>query len=221
MSAIASSAADLYNSIGISNPASEQRGNAQVGQNDFLRLMLEQLRNQDPLNPEKGADFVAQLAQFSTVAGIEKLGASFAGMVDAMRGSQALSAAGLVGREALVEGDAGYLPPGENAALRGAVEMPASGSLKIEIVDASGALVRTVYMDNQSAGRVNFSWDGLSDSGAQMPSGKYTLRASVGAESLPTLVQSRIDSVTIGAGGAQLVLAGLGSYSITSVRQFS
>lgn len=102
---------EYYASIGITNPAPARRGGAEVGENDFLRLMLEQLRNQDPLNPEKGAEFVAQLAQFSTVSGIEKLSAGFGELVDSLRGSQALSAAALVGGTALVEADTFTLAP--------------------------------------------------------------------------------------------------------------
>jgi flagellar basal-body rod modification protein FlgD len=217
----ATNPADIYSSIGINNPAATQGSNAAVGQDDFLRLMLEQLKNQDPLNPEKGAEFVAQLAQFSTVSGIEKLSASFAGMVDSMRGSQALSAAALVGRNVLVEGDTGFLPTGEAASVGGAVDVPASGSVQIEILDASGAVVRTMTMDNTPAGQAAFTWDGCNDAGARMASGKYTIRASVGGTAAATLVQARVDSVAIGASGAELMLAGLGSCPLTSVRQFN
>lgn len=107
---------EYYASIGITNPAPARRGGAEVGQNDFLRLMLEQLRNQDPLDPQKGAEFVAQLAQFSTVSGIEKLSAGFGELVDSLRGSQALSAAGLVGSNALVAADRFTLPPADTGA---------------------------------------------------------------------------------------------------------
>jgi flagellar basal-body rod modification protein FlgD len=217
----ATSAADYYASIGISNPAPANRGNAEVGQNDFLRLMLEQLRNQDPLNPKEGADFIAQLAQFSTVSGIEKLSEGFSGLVDAMRGSQALSAAGLVGRDALIVGDEAVLGAGQNAAVDGAVEVASSGAVKVEVLDASGAVVRTISLDSQPAGLVDFRWDGTNDAGNRVPPGSYTFRAAVNGTAATTLVEARIESVTLGADGAGLVLAGIGSYPIASVRRFS
>lgn len=224
MTTTAPSAADIYGSIGISNPAAPQRGNAEVGQNDFLRLMLEQLRNQDPLNPEKGAEFVAQLAQFSTVSGIEKLSAGFTGLVDAMRGSQALSAAGLVGRSALVDADTVTIDAAASAdeeiEINGAVELPASGGVRVEVVNATGTVVRTIELGSQPAGLADFSWDGENEAGDRVPAGDYTFRASVNGEAAPTLVNARIDSVSIGAEGALLALAGLGNFPISSVRRF-
>jgi len=224
MTTTAPSAADVYGSIGINNPATPQRGNAEVGQNDFLRLMLEQLRNQDPLNPEKGAEFVAQLAQFSTVSGIEKLSAGFTGLVDAMRGSQALSAAGLVGRSALVEARTVAIKPAASAdetiTINGAVELAASGGVSVEVLNATGSVVRTIELGSQPSGLAEFSWDGKDAAGARVPAGNYTLRARVNGEPAPTLVNARIESVSLGAEGALLALSGLGNYPISSVRRF-
>jgi flagellar basal-body rod modification protein FlgD len=217
----APSAADIYSSIGINNPAPATRGNAEVGQNDFLRLMLEQLRNQDPLNPKEGADFIAQLAQFSTVSGIEKLSDGFSGMVDAMRGSQALSAAGLVGRDALIVGSTATLGDGEDAAIDGAVQVPASGAVRVEVLDAAGAVVRTISLGSQPAGLADFRWDGTNDAGNRVAAGKYSFRAAVNGTAATTLVEARIESVSLGADGAGLMLAGIGSYPIQSVRRFS
>ncbi len=217
--------ADIYSAIGINNPQPANRGNAEVGQNDFLCLMLEQLCNQDPLNPEKGAEFVAQLAQFSTVSGIEKLSAGFVGLVDSMRGSQALSAAGLVGTSALVGAnaltiDAAAANATSEPQISGAVDVASSGAVTIEIVNATGTVVRTIPLGSQPAGLAEFSWDRKTDAGARVPAGEYTVRATVNGESAPTLLSSRINSVTLGPEGALLALAGLGSFPITSVRRF-
>jgi flagellar basal-body rod modification protein FlgD len=221
---VATNPADVYSSIGINNPLPANRGNAEVGQNDFLRLMLEQLRNQDPLNPEKGADFVAQLAQFSTVSGIEKLSAGFAGLVDSMRGSQALSAAGLVGTSALVGADtvaiAAAVDADEEFEVSGAVDLASSGAVTIEIVNATGTVVRTIPLGSQPAGLAEFSWDGENDAGTRVPAGDYKVRATVNGETAPTLLSARIDSVSLGAEGALLALAGLGNFPLTSVRRF-
>lgn len=234
---------EYYASIGITNPAPARRGGAEVGQNDFLRLMLEQLRNQDPLNPEKGAEFVAQLAQFSTVSGIEKLSAGFGELVDSLRGSQALTAAGLVGGTALVSADRFTLDPVDEAAagppvdlprmggpgdpagstargITGAVELGARGALTVEIVDATGAVVHTANLGTQSPGLVDFAWDGRLANGRPAPAGEYTVRASAGGQPAPVLLEGRVRSVSVGAEGALLALQGIGSFPVNLVRRF-
>ena len=237
---------EYFASIGITNPAPARRGGAEVGQNDFLRLMLEQLRNQDPLNPEKGAEFVAQLAQFSTVSGIEKLSAGFGELVDSLRGSQALTAAALVGGTALVPADRFTLDPVDEAAgaapgtapadlprmggpgdpagtargVAGAVELGARGALAVEIVDATGAVVHTANLGTQSPGLVDFAWDGRLANGRPAPAGEYTVRATANGQPAPVLLEGRVRSVSVGAEGAVLALAGIGSFPVNGVRRF-
>jgi flagellar basal-body rod modification protein FlgD len=240
---------EYYASIGITNPAPARRGGAEVGENDFLRLMLEQLRNQDPLNPEKGAEFVAQLAQFSTVSGIEKLSAGFGELVDSLRGSQALSAAALVGGTALVEanrftldavdeGAAGKpagasgskpadadLPRMDSAAaaprgVAGAVDVAARGPVTVEVVNAAGNVVHSIPLGTQEAGLAEFAWDGRLPNGQPAPAGEYTVRARLGEKSAPVLLEGRIRSVSVGAQGAMLALEGIGSFPVNGVRRF-
>jgi flagellar basal-body rod modification protein FlgD len=219
---------DYFSSIGINNPAQARRGNAEVGQNDFLRLMLEQLRNQDPLDPQKGAEFVAQLAQFSTVSGIEKLSAGFGELVDSLRGSQALSAAGLVGGTALVAADAFTLPPVDEAAtaataargIAGAVDVPARGPVTVEVVDASGAVVHSADLGTREAGLADFRWNGKLDNGRPAPAGDYTVRARSNGAEAPVLLEGRVRSVSVGAEGALLALDGIGNFPVNGVRRF-
>lgn len=224
---------EYYASIGITNPAPARRGGAEVGQNDFLRLMLEQLRNQDPLDPQKGAEFVAQLAQFSTVSGIEKLSAGFGELVDSLRGSQALSAAALVGGTALVDADAFSLPPADEspatpaaaaaAAVRGiagAIDVPARGAATVEVVDATGAVVHSIDLGSRDAGLADFAWNGKLDNGRPAPGGEYTVRARVNGQEAPVLLEGRVRSVSVGAQGAILALEGIGNFPVNGVRRF-
>ncbi len=212
---------DYFASIGITNPVPARRGNTEVGQNDFLRLMLEQLRNQDPLNPEKGAEFVAQLAQFSTVSGIEKLSAGFGELVDSLRGSQALSAAALVGGTALVAAERFTLGADpQSGGLAGAIDVPTRGTVSIEVVNDAGAVVHSIDLGSRGPGLSDFAWDGRLGSGQRAPAGEYTVRARISGEPVPVMLEGRIRSVSVGAEGALLALEGLGSFPVNGVRRF-
>jgi len=84
--------------------AAENEKSNEIGQNEFLELMLAQLKNQDPFQPLENGEFVAQMAQFSTVSGIEEMNASLKGMSDSLQGNRLLEASNLIGRTALVSG---------------------------------------------------------------------------------------------------------------------
>ena len=194
---------------------------AGLGQADFLRLMTEQLKNQDPLKPLDNAQFLGQLAQFSTVQGIDKMQGALNSMASVMESDQALRAAGLVGREALV--DASSLTLTTGTGVRGEISATSAGSMQVEVVDASGAAVRRMTVDAAASGNVPFAWDGRDDTGANAPSGRYTIRAATGtgtdAQALDVRVAAHIDSVSLEATGLVLNLAGLGSVPLSSVRR--
>ncbi len=196
----------------------------ELGQSQFLQLMLTQVRHQDPLNPADSGEFLSQLAQFGTVNGITELQSSFDVLASTLQSSQALQASTMVGRSVLVPGDVGLLESG--AALEGAVELPSSSAnLKVLIHDGAGQLVRQLDLGIQPAGTTRFSWNGFSDSGDAVPTGTYRVSAQayVDGEAVnqPTLIQGRIESVTLGkAGGdSSLNLRGLGTVSMNDIRE--
>ena len=195
----------------------------QFGADQFITLMLAQLKNQDPLKPLEPAEFLGQLAQFSTVTGIQGMASSVSDLVGTMRSSQALSGAGLVGREVLAPGDTAAFDG--TTPVRGAVEAPQGADAVGFIVrDASGAVVRRMQSAPSVGGLTEFAWDGRSDSGAALPPGRYKVEAlaSFGgrAESAQFLLRSRVDSVTLDAAGSGLVLNTTnGSLSLGAVRR--
>jgi flagellar basal-body rod modification protein FlgD len=207
----------------VSNPAgSAQRQQSDgLGQADFLRLMTEQLKNQDPLKPLDSNDFLAQLAQFSTVQGIHSLNAAFADLAATVASDQALQATSLIGHEALVASSAFALA--EEGSMRGAVDSPMAGEVTIEISDASGNVVRRLQYTAAYPGPVDFAWDGFTDSGEQAPGGEYTIAARVSngpsAEALNPHIAARINSVFFTAHGLVLDLAGIGSVPFSAVRR--
>ena len=133
----------------------------------FLKLLVTQLRNQDPLNPMENAELTTQLAQMSTVEGINKMNASLQGLVADFRANQVMQGASLVGRQVLAQGDALNLGLSGAAA---AVDLAgAADSVKIKIFDGKGLLVQTLDLGNQEKGLVRFAWDGVDAAGVTQP----------------------------------------------------
>jgi len=194
-------------------PRPQQASRDNLGQADFLTLMISQFKNQDPFEPMDNGQFLGQLAQFSTVNGIESLNSSFSGLSGSMQDNQALQAAGLVGHRVLAVTDVGYL--GDEGPLLGGIELESSAAnVQIDITDASGALVQRLELGQQPPGMVRFSWNGNDADGDRAASDQYQVSArvirGVNVESAPTVIESEIQSVTLGqfGGGMSLNLAG-------------
>ncbi len=190
-------------------PQPQAKRRDQLGQSDFLTLMITQFKNQDPFEPMDNGEFLGQLAQFSTVNGIESLNSSFGGLSTAMQDNQALQAASLVGHKVLAVTDIGHLESG--GPMRGALELTSSaGNVQIDITDETGQLVQRLDLGTQAAGLVEFEWDGISAQGEQADTGFYQVSARVvrgqEIESVPTVIESRIQSVTLGQFGGGMTL---------------
>lgn len=179
-----------------------------LGQKDFLELMLAQVRNQDPLKPLDGAQFIGQLAQFSTVTGIEEMGVSLKSLAESLRSDRMLAGAALVGREVLVPSNRAVL--GESGEVRGAVDVPEGvPQVLVTVRDDTGQIVRQMTVEG-GAGLVDFSWDGLTDGGERAAAGAYSVGAitSGGGRgvSLPVLFSDAVRSVTLDTAGRQFLL---------------
>jgi flagellar basal-body rod modification protein FlgD len=189
--------------------ASTRKEMPQFGADQFITLMLAQIKNQDPLKPLEPAEFLGQLAQFSTVTGIQEMGSSVSDLVGSMRSSQALSGANLVGRDVLAPGDTAVFDG--TTPVRAAVEAP-DGAERIDFVvrDASGAVVRRAQVQPSVSGVTEMAWDGRADNGTVMPAGAYRIEAlsrfGARGESAQVLLRSRVDSVTLDAAGGGIVL---------------
>lgn len=191
---------------------------------DFLKMMTTQLQNQDPFNPQDQTQMLAQMAQFSTVAGISEMNVSIAKLADSLRSTQMLNAASLIGKDALVANNTASLsePGGE---VRGQIELPQSTSaVAVEVRRANGELVRNINLGPQGGGAVDFIWDGKADDGSDMPAGDYLIRANFntdeGVAGAATYLKAKINSVSIPAGGgsAQLNVEGVGQLTLADVK---
>ena len=205
---------DIYSALGqTANTNTITKKSDSLGQADFLRLMTEQLQHQDPLNPMQNSEFLGQLAQFSTVQGIQGLQTSLDGLGTSLATDQMLRGASLVGRTVLVP-SAKMALEGEGS-VKGVVAAPDAGTVTFDITDANGHSVRKITVTAEKAGEVAFEWDGKDADGNRLAAGTYGVTATMGSgeakQDLSTYVESRVDSVTVGSDGVFLDLAGLGT----------
>lgn len=187
----------------------------------FLKLLVTQLNNQDPLNPLDNAQLTSQLAQMSTVSGIEKLNNAFQSLLAQSGSSQVLQSASLIGRTVLVPGAELVLDSGTDVPF--AVELPAAAeSVKVTIANAAGDAVRSYDLGALPPGVKTLSWDGLSDNGSQLAGGVYTIKieaTSSGAKAAAgTLTYSKVSSIAQGLSGVSLDLASGAKSDLAEVR---
>lgn len=199
-----------------------ESANGDLGRADFLELMLAQIKNQDPLKPMQGEEFVAQLAQFSTVQGIENLNSSFSSVASALQSNQFLQASALVGQNVSVPSDVGYMDAATG--LSGQVDLPAFvPDLTVKLYDQAGQLVRTIPMGAQEQGLVDFTWEGLDDEGEGLAPGIYGIVAEGTlddqASRFSTYAEFAVDGVIPGKNGDNILLslAGIGAVPFDQV----
>ena len=214
----------LYTQLGLSrNNTTDKNAKDELGQAEFLELMTTQLKFQDPMKPMENGDFLAQMAQFGTVSGINELNTSFSSMSTALQSNQALQASTMVGRNVLIPGNQSRLS--EEGSLRSAVDLESSAQVIVNIKDASGQLIHRMDMGVQQAGLHTIEWNGLNGEGQPASPGMYTVSTevrqgeNVSEGSMLTTVQ--VESVTLGKAGQDLTLtvSDLGDISMSQVRK--
>lgn len=184
------------------SPAQQSRAPNALGQQDFLTLLTTQLRNQDPLNPMQNTEFLGQMAQFSTVSGIERLDASVQALGDGFRDLRLGMASQMVGQSALVPGSVAM--PDRDGVYRGVVglDRPVS-EVEITFTNAqTGALVHRQIYGAQSSGQMDFKWDSApTELLADRQALRVTVTAFAGDEEItvsPISVYAQVQSVTVG-----------------------
>jgi len=216
----ANAASAAASTASVANADSEQR---------FLKLLVTQLNNQDPLNPMENAELTSQLAQMSTVSGIEKLNSTLSGLVSQTGSNQVLQAASLIGYNVLSPGNtiATKAPEeGKDPAVQAfAVQLPGTAAdVEIKIVDASGKTVRTIDAGGMTEGVNAVTWDGKDDAGTTLPAGsyKFTVAASNGGAAVEAtaLTFAQVAAVKQGTSGVTLELASGQSIALADVRMF-
>ncbi len=218
--ASAASTTALYESLNGTKVA-KKSDEIDAAENRFLTLLTTQLKNQDPLNPMDNAQLTSQLAQISTVDGIERLNATLSKLISGQSESQAYQAASLVGRGVLVPGMGLELVSGQG--ISGIDLGGPADAVKVEIKDANGLLIRTLQLGPQETGVHAFAWDGTADSGAVAVDGRYsvTVTATRGSDTVNAerLEFGLVDSVVRQGTSMNVNVGRLGGFGVNEIRQ--
>ncbi|HJV26653.1 MAG TPA: flagellar hook assembly protein FlgD [Aromatoleum sp.] len=190
-------------------------------QGRFLTLLTAQLKNQDPMNPMDNAQVTSQLAQISTVDGIERLNTMLGQLMDGQQSTEAMQAASLVGRGVLIPGKG--LALGDSGALGGfSLDTPAD-KVTLHIKDGSGLEVAKVDLGSFDAGTHDFQWDGTTLGGSRAANGKYTvsIEASTADQAVTAeaLQFGAVTSILRGAKSTDLQVGDLGIFKMSDVKQ--
>ncbi len=187
----------------------------------FLKLLVTQMKNQDPLNPLDNAQITSQMAQISTVSGIDKLNTTLQNMAASFSANQSLQAASMIGRSVMVSGSTLQLVDGKAIA---GVELPQSvDQVTVTIRDAAGAIVHSMELGPKPEGIAAFAWGGATDSGSAAANGIYSFAVSAlqGSKKIDgnTLAVGQVNSVSPGKDGMLLDVGGLGAVGFTDVKK--
>jgi flagellar basal-body rod modification protein FlgD len=198
----------------------------------FLTLLTTQLQNQDPTNPMDNSDLTTQIAQLSTVTGIEQLNSSMTDLMSSLQTSQAVQATSMIGQSVLAPGsniglatttgtDSSGNPTTTHTGVFGVQLASNADDVKVTIQDANGKTVDSIDLGKQGAGTVPIVWDGTQTDGTVAPDGTYTFQISATAAGNPVTATNlsfgTVSSVSNGVGGAKLNVTNIGAIDVSSV----
>jgi flagellar basal-body rod modification protein FlgD len=201
------------------DPAAKAAKDVQASADRFLKLLITQMQNQDPLNPMDNAQVTSQMAQINTVSGIEKLNRSVQGLSDQFLQMQALQGAALVGRDVVVPGN--QMSILEDVGQGGFELNSAADSVKVEVLNGAGMVIDTLALGAQGAGRHSFNWPAkgvLEGAGT-----RFRIVANSGATALPTtpLMRDTVTAVSANGNSLTLDLARTGPVAYADIKAFN
>ena len=187
----------------------------------FLKLLVAQMANQDPLNPMDNAQVTSQMAQISTVNGIDKLNTTVQGLNQQFVQMQALQGASLVGRDVILPGD--RLTTNDAGLVQGGFELgSAADSVKIEVLNAGGHVIDSIDLGAEGSGRHGFEWKPKAGIDATLGD-RFRVVAKSGTTTLSAtpLMRDRVDAVSAGGETLSLELRMSGSVAYSQIRAFN
>lgn len=216
---------DILNSLsrnGSSSSTSKtSAASADDQQSKFLKLLTTQLQNQDPLNPMDNAQTTSQLAQISTVDGIERLNATISSMMTNSKTSEVFQASALIGHQVLVEGDRVQLQ--EGLSLGGVNLDKAADHVYVSFYDSTGKEVDKVDLGAMEKGSNTFIWGGKTSDGTQLEDGKYTIKVTAEASgksvTVKPLEMATVSSVVNGSDGLTIEVGRFGQMSMSDIKR--
>lgn len=223
--------ASTFNTVSTAGTSSASTSN-DIGadQDKFMKLLITQLKNQDPMNPMDNAAMTSQLAQLSTVTGINKVNATLESLRTDQASAQSMNAVSLIGKGVLVAGKGIELNTTTDAAgaktsssVFGLDLASPAETVEISIMDKAGTVVRTMSMKNADAGTYPITWDGTTDAKTAAAAGSYTfaIKAVTNGKTLGDATQlqlAAVASVSTGSGGVKLNTS-LGHFTMAEVKE--
>jgi flagellar basal-body rod modification protein FlgD len=190
-------------------------------QDRFLKLLVTQMKNQDPLNPMDNAQVTSQMAQLSTVSGIDKLNATMESLIGSVQTAQSYQASSMIGHDVLVAGN--EVSTTGTGGFFG-VDLPVGADkLTVTIKNTAGATVRTLQLGAQESGTLPLNWDGYADDGSIAPTGSYKFDVTATISGQPAnaeaLSYAKVMSISNSSGGIKLNLSNLSSVSTTDIKE--
>ena len=204
-----------------STPAAASSSDASVTSDRFLKLLVAQMQNQDPLNPMDNAQVTSQMAQINTVTGIDNLNTTVQGLSSQFIQLQAVQGASLVGRDVIVAGN--KLSVDASAAVgQGGFELAnAADAVKVDILSPSGAVVQTLNLGAEGAGVHSFDWP----SGTATSDSGLTFRVSATSGGVATtataLMRDRVDAISTSGTTFNLELENSGTVPYSAIKAFN
>jgi flagellar basal-body rod modification protein FlgD len=207
-----------------STPTSSSTAGSAAGvkatKDDFLKLLVTQMKYQDPMNPMDSAQMTSQIAQLNTVEGINQLNATVSNLQASMMASQSMQSASLIGKTILADGNSISLLNGSanlSMRLEGAAE-----SVIVDVINSSGRIIQSVDLGASAAGIKSFTWDGSTNEGGTAPNGQYTFQVNAKklnqAVAVTPLTQATVSGVEMTSAGPQLSLNNGTNIALSTVR---
>ena len=196
--------------------ASGSVSDANASQDRFMKLLVAQLKNQDPMNPLDNAQMTSQMAQINTVTGIQQVNETLKSMATQFTSLQVLQGASLVGHDVLVEGNRLSRSAGVAG---GAIDLAGQAeSVKVEILSPAGQVLDTLNLGALGAGRHGFAWDASGYSGTSEPS--FRVSATLGGKAIASTSLARDQVLSVGSdkGAMTVQLAGRGTVAYSSIQ---
>lgn len=202
--------------IATSSDTSAAKTDTSADQDRFLKLLVAQLNNQDPMNPMDNAQMTSQLAQINTVTGIQQVNQTLKSMADQFASMQVLQGASMVGRDVLIEGSTLKTTDG---VAKGAIDLSGrADSVKVEILSPSGAVLGSMNLGALDGGRHNFEWDASGYTGTGDPSFRVTAVRGAQAVATTSMTRDRVVSVSSQDGAMSVQLRDHASVAYSSIK---
>ncbi len=223
---MATAAINTTNTAGVnvaSSPSSSATADATVTADRFLKLLVAQMQNQDPLSPMDNAQVTSQMAQINTVTGIDRLNTSVQGLQSQFMQLQAVQGASLVGHDVIVPGNQLDLDAASGIG-QGGFELPSpADSVKVEVLSGSGAVVETLNLGAEGAGVHSFDWNASAAAAAASGALTFRVTATSGgvAVAATPLMRDHVDAVSANGSNFTLELRNSGSIPYSTVRAFN